>query len=108
MNEIIDRTGYKIDKEAKDWLDKGNNEKAIQSFKNSQAAHLKTLNYYRYFVATQGLSIVLQDTGEGKEAERIMELKYQLNDICRIIFISRLAIPFTNRSIPPWMEWKWS
>jgi len=58
--------------QAKDQLDKGDQAKSIQSFSNSRAAYLKEHNYYRYFVATQVLSIIYQDTNEGKAAEKLI------------------------------------
>jgi CHAT domain-containing protein len=58
--------------EAKDWLDKGNTAKAIKSFLSSRAEYLKEGNYYRFFVATQSLSVVFEETDKGTEAEKII------------------------------------
>ncbi len=59
-------------KQAKEVLDGGDNEKAIKVFLTAQKEYLKEKNYYRYFVATQSVSIILQDTGEGKAAEKLI------------------------------------
>jgi len=64
--------GDKYFQEAKDWLDKGSNEKAIQSLLDSRAAYLNAKNYYRYFVATQSISNIYQDLNDGAEAEKII------------------------------------
>jgi CHAT domain-containing protein len=58
--------------EGKDHLDKDERAKAIQAFSNSRLAYLKEQNYYRYFVATQALSIIYQDTNEGNAAEKLI------------------------------------
>jgi CHAT domain-containing protein len=59
-------------KEGNEWLDKGDNEKAINSFLAARKEHLKTQNYYRYFIATDALSIMYQELGDGLAAEKII------------------------------------
>jgi CHAT domain-containing protein len=64
--------GGSLYQEAKNWLDKGDTEKAIKTFLASRTEYLKEKNYYRYFVATQALSIVYQDTGKGEASEKLI------------------------------------
>lgn len=58
--------------EGKVALDQGSNENAVKKFQDARAAYLKEKNYKRYFVATQAISIIYQDTGQGAEAEKIV------------------------------------
>ena len=60
-------------KEAKEWLDKGDNTNAIQSFAKSQAEFLQEKNYYRYYISTQATSIVYQEINDGESAEKIIQ-----------------------------------
>lgn len=58
--------------EGKNWLDKGNNEKAIKAFQSARAEHLKTQNYYRYYIATDAIAIMYQTLNNGQAAEQIV------------------------------------
>ncbi len=58
--------------EAKEWLDKSNNEKAIKAFLESRKAYFKEQNFYRYFVATQALATMYDELAEGTQSEKII------------------------------------
>ncbi len=58
--------------QAKDLLDGGDSKKAVKIFLNAREEYLKENNYYRYFVATQSVSIIFQDASEGKAAEKLI------------------------------------
>lgn len=59
--------------QAKELLSAGDSKKAIKALSNARAEYLKEQNYYRYFVATQSVSIIYQDAGQGKEAEKLIQ-----------------------------------
>ena len=59
-------------KQANEILDAGDSEKATKVFLNARQEYLKERNYERYFNSTQSASIILQDTGQGKAAEKLI------------------------------------
>lgn len=58
--------------QAKEWLDKGDFTKALKAMENSRAQYLKDKDWYHYFLATDGASVICQDDGKGELAERIV------------------------------------
>ncbi len=58
--------------QAKDWLDKGDFDKALKSMENARTQYLKSKDWYHYFLATDGASVICQDSGKGSDAEKIV------------------------------------
>jgi CHAT domain-containing protein len=64
--------GDQLFQQGKELVESEEFDKAVKSFLSARSEFLREKNYQRYFSAVQAVAIIYQDTGNGEEAEKIL------------------------------------